>query len=102
MRGFSDSNAFRAAFPDAIVYGFCPHRQIGLIEQAPLVHGADERVPVADIELAAGFFYELPRRMLSSAERTNVDGAGSQNGDRADAAEDEYVLRLGDGTGTAC
>jgi uncharacterized protein YqhQ len=30
-----------------------------------------------------------------SAERTNVDGAGSQNGDRADAAEDEYVLRLG-------
>jgi acetylornithine deacetylase/succinyl-diaminopimelate desuccinylase-like protein len=65
MRGFSDSNAFRAAFPDAIVYGFCPHRQIGLIEQAPLIHGADERVPVADIELAAGFFYELPRRMLS-------------------------------------
>ena len=65
MRGFSDSNAFRAAFPNAIVYGFCPHRQIGLIEQAPLVHGADERVPVADIELAAGFFYELPRRMLS-------------------------------------
>jgi acetylornithine deacetylase/succinyl-diaminopimelate desuccinylase-like protein len=65
MRGFSDSNAFRAAFPGAIVYGFCPHRQIGLIEQAPLVHGADERVPVADIELAAGFFYELPRRMLS-------------------------------------
>ena len=30
-----------------------------------------------------------------SAERTSVDGAGSQNGDRADAAEDEYVLRLG-------
>ena len=30
-----------------------------------------------------------------SAERTNVDGAGSQNGDRADAAEDEHLLRLG-------
>ena len=29
-----------------------------------------------------------------SAERTNVDGAGRQNGDRADAAEDEYGLRL--------
>jgi acetylornithine deacetylase/succinyl-diaminopimelate desuccinylase-like protein len=65
MPGFSDSNAFRAAFPDAIVYGFCPHREIGLIEQAPLVHGADERVPASDVELAAGFFYELPRRMLS-------------------------------------
>jgi acetylornithine deacetylase/succinyl-diaminopimelate desuccinylase-like protein len=65
MRGFSDSNAFRAAFPDAVVYGFCPHREIALIEQAPLVHGADERVPASDIELAAGFFYELPRAMLS-------------------------------------
>jgi acetylornithine deacetylase/succinyl-diaminopimelate desuccinylase-like protein len=64
MPGFSDSNPFRAAFPDAIVYGFCPHREIGLLEAAPLVHGADERVPASDIELAASFFYELPRRML--------------------------------------
>ncbi len=65
MPGFSDSNAFRAAFPDAIVYGFCPYREIPLIEQAPLVHGADERVPAADVELAAGFFHELSRRMLA-------------------------------------
>jgi acetylornithine deacetylase/succinyl-diaminopimelate desuccinylase-like protein len=65
MPGFSDSNPFRTAFPDAVVYGFCPARQLGLIEAAPLVHGADERVPAADIELAASFFYELPRRMLA-------------------------------------
>jgi acetylornithine deacetylase/succinyl-diaminopimelate desuccinylase-like protein len=65
MPGFSDSNPFRGAFPDAVVYGFCPHRAIGLLEAAPLIHGADERVPAADIELAAGFFYELPRRMLT-------------------------------------
>jgi acetylornithine deacetylase/succinyl-diaminopimelate desuccinylase-like protein len=65
MRGFSDSNPFRAAFPDAVVYGFWPHREIGLLEAAPLVHGADERVPASDIELAAGFFYELPRRLLA-------------------------------------
>jgi len=64
MPGFSDSNPFRAAFPDAMVYGFCPHREIDLFEAAPLIHGADERVPASDIELAAGFFYELPRRML--------------------------------------
>jgi acetylornithine deacetylase/succinyl-diaminopimelate desuccinylase-like protein len=64
MPGFSDSNPFRTAFPEAIVYGFCPHREIGLLEAAPLVHGADERVPVSDVELAAGFFYELPRRLL--------------------------------------
>ena len=65
MPGFSDSNPFRTAFPDAVVYGFCPHREIGLLEGAPLIHGADERVPVSDVELAAGFFYELARRMLS-------------------------------------
>jgi acetylornithine deacetylase/succinyl-diaminopimelate desuccinylase-like protein len=65
MPGFSDSNPFRAAFPDAIVYGFCPHREIDLLEAAPLIHGADERVPASDIELAAGFFYELARRMLA-------------------------------------
>ena len=65
MPGFSDSNPFRAAFPDAVVYGFCPHREISLLEAAPLIHGADERVPASDIELAASFFYELPRRMLA-------------------------------------
>jgi acetylornithine deacetylase/succinyl-diaminopimelate desuccinylase-like protein len=65
MPGFSDSNPFRTAFPDAVVYGFCPHREIGLLEAAPLIHAADERVPALDVELAAGFFYELPRRMLA-------------------------------------
>jgi acetylornithine deacetylase/succinyl-diaminopimelate desuccinylase-like protein len=65
MPGFSDSNAFRTAFPDAVVYGFCPHREIDLLEAAPLVHGADERVPASDVELAAEFFYELPRRLLA-------------------------------------
>jgi acetylornithine deacetylase/succinyl-diaminopimelate desuccinylase-like protein len=64
MPGFSDSNPFRTAFPDAVVYGFCPHREIGLLEAVPLIHAADERVPASDIELAASFFYELPRRML--------------------------------------
>jgi acetylornithine deacetylase/succinyl-diaminopimelate desuccinylase-like protein len=64
MPGFSDSNPFRSAFPDAVVYGFCPHREIDLLEAAPLIHGADERVPASDIELAASFFYELPQRLL--------------------------------------
>jgi acetylornithine deacetylase/succinyl-diaminopimelate desuccinylase-like protein len=64
MPGFSDSNWFRTAFPDAVVYGFCPHREIPLLEAAPLIHGADERVPAADIELAAGFFRDLATRVL--------------------------------------
>jgi acetylornithine deacetylase/succinyl-diaminopimelate desuccinylase-like protein len=65
MPGFSDSNWFRTAFPEAVVYGFCPHREIGLLEAAPLIHAADERVPAADVELAASFFSTLARRMLS-------------------------------------
>ena len=65
MPGFSDSNPFRSAFPDAVVYGFCPHREISLIEAAPLIHGADERVPAADVEFAARFFRDLARTVLS-------------------------------------
>jgi acetylornithine deacetylase/succinyl-diaminopimelate desuccinylase-like protein len=65
MPGFSDSHWFREAFDSAVVYGFCPHREISLLEAAPLIHGADERVPAADIELAASFFFDLPRRLLS-------------------------------------
>ena len=36
-----------------------------LFQAAPLIHGADERVPVSDVELSARFFYELSQRMLS-------------------------------------
>ena len=65
MPGFSDSNPFRTAFPDAVVYGFCPYREVDLFQAAPLIHGADERIPVSDVELSARFFHELPQRMLS-------------------------------------
>jgi len=64
MPGFSDSHPFREAFPDATVYGFCPHRAYGLLEAWPLIHSADERVAVEDLELAAGFFADLAKRVL--------------------------------------
>ena len=64
MPGFSDSNWFRAAFDSAVVYGFCPHKEIPLLEAAPLIHSADERVPAADIEFAARFFFDLAGRVL--------------------------------------
>jgi acetylornithine deacetylase/succinyl-diaminopimelate desuccinylase-like protein len=63
MPGFSDSHWFRKAF-GATVYGFCPHNAMRLAELAPLIHGTDERVAVADLELASGFFYDLPRQLL--------------------------------------
>ena len=65
MPGFSDSNPFRTAFPDAVVYGFCPYREVDLLHAAPLIHGADERIPVSDVEFSARFFYELPQRILA-------------------------------------
>ncbi len=64
MPGFSDSHWFRKAFDSATVYGFCPQRELGLLEAQPLVHSADERAAVADVELSAAFFSDLCRRVL--------------------------------------
>lgn len=64
MPGFSDSHWFREAFGAATVYGFLPQRELGLFEAAPLIHSADERAAVADIELAARFYRDLIRRVL--------------------------------------
>lgn len=65
MPGFSDSHWFRKAFGEAcVVYGFHPQRELDLFRAAPLVHGADERAAVADIELAAQFYAWLARRVL--------------------------------------
>ena len=54
--GFSDSHWFRKAFDAATVYGFCPQRDMTLAEAGPLIHGADERIKVSDMELAADFY----------------------------------------------
>ena len=64
MTGFSDSHWFRKAFASSTVYGFNPQRRYGLVEAFPLVHAADERAAVEDLELAAGFYVDLCRRML--------------------------------------
>jgi acetylornithine deacetylase/succinyl-diaminopimelate desuccinylase-like protein len=65
LAGFSDSRWFREAFPDAVVYGFFPQRKMDLFEGAPLIHGANERIPVEDLGLAARFFSDLVQRTLA-------------------------------------
>jgi acetylornithine deacetylase/succinyl-diaminopimelate desuccinylase-like protein len=65
MPGFSDSHWWRKAFGSATVYGFCPQNALSLFESAELVHSADERVPVSDVELGARFFYDLAKRVLA-------------------------------------
>jgi acetylornithine deacetylase/succinyl-diaminopimelate desuccinylase-like protein len=64
LSGFTDSRWFREAFPDCIAYGFMPARAFDLFEAIPLIHGADERVPVEDLGLAARFFADLAPRIL--------------------------------------
>ncbi|HEV2723207.1 MAG TPA: peptidase dimerization domain-containing protein, partial [Thermoleophilaceae bacterium] len=64
LPGFSDSRWFREAFPDCVAYGFFPQRAMNLFEAAPLVHGANERVPVEDLGLAARFYAHLVQETL--------------------------------------
>jgi acetylornithine deacetylase/succinyl-diaminopimelate desuccinylase-like protein len=64
MAGFSDSHWFRKAFDSSTVYGFCPQRAMGLFDAQPLIHSADERAAVSDIEMAATFYADLCRRVL--------------------------------------
>ena len=66
LPGFTDSRWFREAFPDCVAYGFMPARAFDLFEAAPLIHGADERVPVEDLGMAARFFAELAPAILGA------------------------------------
>jgi acetylornithine deacetylase/succinyl-diaminopimelate desuccinylase-like protein len=64
LPGFSDSRWFREAFPDCVAYGFFPQKAMDLFEAAPLIHGANERVPVEDLGLAARFYSDLMQETL--------------------------------------
>jgi len=64
LPGFSDSRWFRDAFPDCIAYGFFPQRHQSLLEAAPLVHNADERIDIRDLGFAASCYADLARELL--------------------------------------
>lgn len=64
LPGFTDSRHFRAAFEDCVAYGFFPQRHQSLLETAPLIHGADERIDVRDLGFAAEFFRDLALGVL--------------------------------------
>jgi len=64
LPGFTDSRHFREAFPECVAYGFFPHRHQPLVQTAPLVHGADERIDVRDLALATGLYRDLAVRIL--------------------------------------
>jgi len=64
LPGFTDSRHFRVAFPECVAYGFFPQRDQSLMETAPLIHGADERIDVRDLAFATQLFSDLAVRIL--------------------------------------
>jgi acetylornithine deacetylase/succinyl-diaminopimelate desuccinylase-like protein len=60
VAGFTDSHWFREAF-DTVAYGFFPARVMDLELAARLIHSADERVPVEDLELGVDFLRHAAR-----------------------------------------
>jgi acetylornithine deacetylase/succinyl-diaminopimelate desuccinylase-like protein len=65
LPGFTDSRHFRRAFPECVAYGFFPHRHQSLLQAAPLVHGADERIDVRDLAFATELYTDLAVRLLA-------------------------------------
>jgi acetylornithine deacetylase/succinyl-diaminopimelate desuccinylase-like protein len=47
-----------------VAYGFFPQRHQSMMEGAPLIHGADERIDVRDLKLAAECYADLAVRLL--------------------------------------
>ena len=68
LPGFTDSRTFRNAFPECAAYGFFPHRVRTRFETDPLIHGANERIDVRDLEFATVFFRDLSLAMLAVAD----------------------------------
>jgi acetylornithine deacetylase/succinyl-diaminopimelate desuccinylase-like protein len=48
-----------------VAYGFFPQRHQSLLQTAPLIHGADERIDVRDLAFATELFQDLATRLLA-------------------------------------
>jgi acetylornithine deacetylase/succinyl-diaminopimelate desuccinylase-like protein len=65
LPAYTDSRAFRDAFPECVAYGFFPQREMTLGEMWPLVHGKDERIAAADVGFAARAYTAIARELLA-------------------------------------
>jgi acetylornithine deacetylase/succinyl-diaminopimelate desuccinylase-like protein len=65
LPAYTDSRAFRDAFPECVAYGFFPQRDKNLFEMWPLVHGKDERITAADVGWAAGAYRAIAQELLA-------------------------------------
>ena len=66
VAGFTDSHWFREAF-GTVAYGFFPSRVMPIETAARLIHSADERVPVEDLELGVDFLRTAAKSLLSNS-----------------------------------
>ena len=64
VAGFTDSHWIREAF-GSVAYGFFPARAMEFETIARLVHSADERVPVDDLELGVEWLRHAARQLLA-------------------------------------
>lgn len=64
LPGFTDSRWFRDAFPDCVAYGFFPQISMEMYDSDPLMHAADERIPIEDLTLATEFFAHAVPKLL--------------------------------------
>ncbi len=64
LPGFTDSRTFRDVFPECVAYGFFPQRHMTLYETAPLIHSANERIDVRDLEIATRCFRDVTKEIL--------------------------------------
>jgi acetylornithine deacetylase/succinyl-diaminopimelate desuccinylase-like protein len=64
VAGFTDSHWFREAF-GTVAYGFFPARTQDVEVAARLVHSADERVPVEDLELGVDWLRHAAQQLLT-------------------------------------
>ncbi len=62
--GFTDSNWFRAAFPDVVAYNFAPFLVDDGAAVSPRFHSVDERIAVRDLAFQSVFAFELVRELL--------------------------------------
>ena len=60
--GFTDSHFMRQAF-GTVCYGFFPMRAMDSEVAAALIHSADERIPVDDLELGTRFLMHVARTL---------------------------------------
>lgn len=64
LPAFTDSRTFRDAFPECVAYGFFPMVHTSLYEMWPRIHGADERIDVRDLGVAARCYRDIARELL--------------------------------------